>query len=175
LIPGRPGSRDFCGKGPQKASWPARVDTRRVVERRTLLYSPRGRPRGGVVTQRTANPRTPVQFRAWPPPFPSSMAIWPSALQGLNPFVIGRSRSLRRVFPGSSVVEQPAVNRLVAGSNPARGATVIQRVQAGARPNNASGRLAGASAAPWRRAREAFPTPAGRIPGRCARSLPARS
>src|ERR1700733_9861186 len=26
------------------------------------------------------------------------------------------------VFPGSSVVEQPAVNRLVAGSNPARGA-----------------------------------------------------
>jgi hypothetical protein len=26
-------------------------------------------------------------------------------------------------FPGSSVVEQPAVNRLVAGSNPARGAT----------------------------------------------------
>src|SRR6185436_4877395 len=25
-------------------------------------------PRGGVVTQRTANPRTPVQFRAWPPP-----------------------------------------------------------------------------------------------------------
>jgi hypothetical protein len=27
------------------------------------------------------------------------------------------------LFPGSSVVEQPAVNRLVAGSNPARGAT----------------------------------------------------
>ena len=32
------------------------------------------------------------------------------------------SRALH-VFPGSSVVEQPAVNRLVAGSNPARGAT----------------------------------------------------
>ena len=29
----------------------------------------------------------------------------------------------RPVFPGSSAVEQPAVNRLVAGSNPARGAT----------------------------------------------------
>src|SRR5581483_6668263 len=28
------------------------------------------RPRGGVVTQRTANPRTPVQFRAWPPSSP---------------------------------------------------------------------------------------------------------
>jgi hypothetical protein len=30
------------------------------------------------------------------------------------------------VFPGSSVVEQPAVNRLVAGSNPARGAKYFQ-------------------------------------------------
>ncbi len=30
------------------------------------------------------------------------------------------------LFPGSSVVEQPAVNRLVAGSNPARGATKIK-------------------------------------------------
>jgi hypothetical protein len=29
------------------------------------------------------------------------------------------------LFPGSSVVEQPAVNRLVAGSNPARGANKI--------------------------------------------------
>ena len=28
------------------------------------------------------------------------------------------------MFPGSSVVEQPAVNRLVAGSNPARGAKI---------------------------------------------------
>jgi hypothetical protein len=33
------------------------------------------------------------------------------------------SRTLARVVPGSSAVEQPAVNRLVAGSNPARGAT----------------------------------------------------
>ena len=31
-------------------------------------------------------------------------------------------QSPRAPFPGSSVVEQPAVNRLVAGSNPARGA-----------------------------------------------------
>jgi hypothetical protein len=29
-------------------------------------------------------------------------------------------------FPGSSAVEQPAVNRLVAGSNPARGAKYIK-------------------------------------------------
>src|SRR5580704_11542136 len=27
------------------------------------------RPRGGVVTQRSAKPCTPVQFRAWPPTF----------------------------------------------------------------------------------------------------------
>jgi hypothetical protein len=32
------------------------------------------------------------------------------------------ARPRERVFPGSSAVEQPAVNRLVAGSNPARGA-----------------------------------------------------
>ena len=31
-----------------------------------------------------------------------------------------------RLFPGSSAVEQPAVNRLVAGSNPARGANWIK-------------------------------------------------
>ena len=30
------------------------------------------------------------------------------------------------LFPGSSAVEQPAVNRLVAGSNPARGAKHYQ-------------------------------------------------
>src|ERR1700689_2905865 len=33
-------------------------------------------------------------------------------------------------FPGSSVVEQPAVNRLVAGSNPARGAKQNQSLTA---------------------------------------------
>src|SRR5690606_9069418 len=33
-----------------------------------------GRPRGGVVTQRTANPRTPVRFRPWPPDFPRKIS-----------------------------------------------------------------------------------------------------
>jgi hypothetical protein len=33
------------------------------------------------------------------------------------------------LFPGSSVVEQPAVNRLVAGSNPARGANKIKDLE----------------------------------------------
>jgi hypothetical protein len=36
--------------------------------------------------------------------------------------------AVARVFPGSSAVEQPAVNRLVAGSNPARGATFHQQL-----------------------------------------------
>jgi hypothetical protein len=33
------------------------------------------------------------------------------------------------LFPGSSAVEQPAVNRLVAGSNPARGANKINNLR----------------------------------------------
>jgi hypothetical protein len=40
------------------------------------------------------------------------------------------SQALSAMFPGSSVVEQPAVNRLVAGSNPARGAKQFQRLSA---------------------------------------------
>ena len=37
------------------------------------------------------------------------------------------------VIPGSSVVEQLTVNQLVAGSNPARGATLFRRVLPGVR------------------------------------------
>src|ERR1700721_827873 len=43
-------------------------------------------------------------------------------LQSSRAFVIARHHR-GAPFPGSSVVEQPAVNRLVAGSNPARGAS----------------------------------------------------
>src|SRR5689334_16739675 len=40
----------------------------RVLSGRGASYiAIRGRPRGGVVTQRSAKPCTPVQFRAWPP------------------------------------------------------------------------------------------------------------
>ena len=42
-------------------------------------------------------------------------------------WVFGRARH-RVLFLGSSVVEQPAVNRLVAGSIPARGAILFQRL-----------------------------------------------
>jgi hypothetical protein len=49
-----------------------------------------------------------------------------------------RERGYWPSFPGSSVVEQPAVNRLVAGSNPARGATFqalpVQKIEFGATP-----------------------------------------
>jgi hypothetical protein len=44
-------------------------------------------------------------------------------------FVIGALARGTGLFPGSSVVEQPAVNRLVAGSNPARGATLNQALR----------------------------------------------
>src|SRR4029079_2783343 len=90
-------------------------------------------PRGGVVTQRTANPRTPVQFRAWPPTFAPSalrLASHPDSAKVARRSLGEAGRFAKQAgfviaplpFPGSSVVEQPAVNRLVAGSNPARGA-----------------------------------------------------
>ncbi len=41
------------------------------------------------------------------------------------------------MFPGSSAVEQPAVNRLVAGSNPARGASKIKDLSAISKVKNA--------------------------------------
>ena len=48
-----------------------------------------------------------------------------SHFQSRRGFVIGNRVGARAaVFPGSSAVEQPAVNRLVAGSNPARGAKI---------------------------------------------------
>src|SRR3546814_21193860 len=44
-----------------------------------------------------------------------------------NPAAIGALRLLRdRLLPGSSAVEQPAVNRLVDGSNPSRGAPLFK-------------------------------------------------
>ena len=46
-------------------------------------------------------------------------------------FVICGFRRASRLFPGSSAVEQPAVNRLVAGSNPARGAKIINKLDVG--------------------------------------------
>jgi hypothetical protein len=56
------------------------------------------------------NPTTPREF----------CGVW--RFQCGAAFVICAPTHTSRLFPGSSVVEQPAVNRLVAGSNPARGA-----------------------------------------------------
>ena len=102
----------------------------------SLVIPPVG-PRGGVVTQRSAKPCTPVQFRTWPPFHPTrvrdldSPAAWAGVARGLRlrkALGFARlawfcySRTRLGAFPGSSAVEQPAVNRSVAGSNPARGA-----------------------------------------------------
>ena len=50
------------------------------------------RPRGGVVTQRSAKPFTPVQFRAWPPILRASFATVLSA----NGSRIGAARRLSK-------------------------------------------------------------------------------
>jgi hypothetical protein len=87
-----------------------------------LFHEGFDRPRGGVVTQRTANPRTPVRFRAWPP-LSSSFDVlrcWGAALGKY--LASSRPRFIAGPFPGSSAVEQRTVNARVAGSNPARGA-----------------------------------------------------
>lgn len=99
-------------------------------------------PRGGVVTQRTANPYTPVRFRPWPPVHPSEIvapdpvtgrftslfALRVLARAGYLCYRHGASRSNSKqdgLIRGSSAVEQPAVNRLVVGSNPTRGAIFL--------------------------------------------------
>ena len=69
--------------------------------------------RGGMVTQRIANPCIPVRFRALPPK--------------KNLVLVKKKSKLR--FLHSSVaqlVEQLTVNQLVAGSSPARGANTTQ-------------------------------------------------
>ena len=48
---------------------------------------------------------------------------WGKCLCYTQPSSAVAMRRIAGLLPGSSVVEQPAVNRLVAGSNPARGAT----------------------------------------------------
>ena len=50
------------------------------------------------------------------------------AWQSGNRFAIGTPLRASALFPGSSAVEQPAVNRLVAGSNPARGAILFDKI-----------------------------------------------
>ena len=101
-------------------------------------------PRGGVVTQRSAKPCTPVQFRTWPPQLPPldremlgvRLGIGAGSSFGGRGYSISRFASREAfviaicpldggIFRGSSVVEQPAVNRLVVGSNPTRGANKI--------------------------------------------------
>jgi hypothetical protein len=101
---------------------------------------------------RTAKPCIPVQFRAWPrqnfsegwphqPPrattgrpaqakprrTPRNFCRFAAFKAG--PALLYALRAREVLFPGSSAVEQPAVNRLVAGSNPARGANKINNLR----------------------------------------------
>ena len=66
-----------------------------------------------MAMQRTANPWISVRFRSRPPVYRRGVFVWSMK----KAFGI-----LTLVFPGSSVVEQVAVNHSVAGSSPARGA-----------------------------------------------------
>ena len=68
--------------------------------------------RGGMVTQRIANPSIPVRFWAWPPKKNLVLIIKKSKLKFLHSSV-------------AQLVEQLTVNQLVAGSSPARGAKRI--------------------------------------------------
>ncbi len=125
------------------------------------------RPHGGVVTQRIANPCTPVRFRVWPPiSSPSTKSksqrlrdfkgvmkqhcqdIWfflhfPS-WQIIKSFVKGSLQDIpmkkreqivhlavhrKTCSPVAQLVEQTAVNRSVAGSSPAWGATSLSNLK----------------------------------------------
>ena len=67
------------------------------------------RPRGGMVTQRIANPFIPVRFWAWPP----------------KKFLLIVIKTVCLYYSSvAQLVEQLTVNQLVAGSSPARGAII---------------------------------------------------
>src|SRR3954462_724737 len=84
---------NFCGTARENARF------RGIAALAALLYTERAlrpesqqlrrhpRPRGGVVTQRSAKPFTPVQFRPWPPIFSTAQRNF------------GGSRALRRGLP----------------------------------------------------------------------------
>ena len=77
-----------------------------------------GRPRGGVVTQRTANPCTPVRFRARPPKFHSAdfAALSSISIAVAPPLVLRRGRTLSCVRGTNRPVRcSPADFRVVPG------------------------------------------------------------
>jgi hypothetical protein len=67
-VTGEQNSTKFRKYGTGKVSkWRRGERIVTCLSRSTCLRNSLGRPRGGVVTQRSAKPFTPVQFRAWPP------------------------------------------------------------------------------------------------------------
>src|SRR6266478_3166832 len=79
----------------------------------------------GVSCRGNRGPRAGQRTQTLPAPAPAVGADFPLC----KPKRLCYSRTLARVVPGSSAVEQPAVNRLVAGSNPARGAKSEQSLK----------------------------------------------
>src|SRR3954463_3279316 len=64
---------NFCGTARENARFrgiaalAALLYTKRALRPESQQLRRHPRPRGGVVTQRSAKPFTPVQFRPWPP------------------------------------------------------------------------------------------------------------
>ena len=82
-----------CKRLPPYVRRPVRSENIAVIDigRFRACRNKASRPRGGVVTQRTANPRTPVQFRAWPPALTNKMGL--SEKNGARTARIRASRS----------------------------------------------------------------------------------
>src|SRR6266566_5612661 len=71
------------------------------IRGRPYMSSPMG-PRGGVVTQRSAKPCTPVQFRAWPPPLSHEFPAKPATRGGENPMSDMRRREFITLLAGAA-------------------------------------------------------------------------
>ena len=97
------------GRGSQRPVGPAPPLPPR---KRHMIHARPAGPRGGVVTQRIANPRTPVRFRAWPPlrPGAGAAAAKRPRAQGAGQGTGPRERFLLRGAtpqrPGYSAVAQ---------------------------------------------------------------------
>lgn len=82
---------------------------------------------GGSHSVQGGNPLRHIDFSAALKPRPTGLFPALQASEAL--LYAGAREDCFALFPGSSVVEQPAVNRLVAGSNPARGANNLNFLQ----------------------------------------------
>src|SRR5262249_55232658 len=91
--------------------------------------------------------------------------VWDADFMLCKPKSLCYRRTLARVVPGSSAVEQPAVNRLVAGSNPARGAKISRMNSGFLEPGRLHGNRAIPSGHHWVTKSETAPTEADAVDG----------